>query len=117
MLTRLPALPSALPAPPALAVLGLRFSEGCGILTRRMPPRLVRCAAAIGLWLLVARARAAPQETGSRTVRAVRLSTPLRVDGVLDEEIYRAVPPITGFIQMLPQEGQPASEETEAWVL
>ena len=49
------------------------------------------------------------------TVRALRLREPLTVDGRLDEAIYGA-PPITGFFQTDPDEGEPATEETEAWV-
>ena len=55
--------------------------------------------------------------TGRATVRAVRLETPIQVDGKLDEEIYGSVPPISGFIQTVPREGAPASERTEAWVM
>ena len=53
-------------------------------------------------------------EAGRTTVRAVRLAAGIRLDGVLDEEAYRAVPPITGFLQQAPVEGAPASERTEA---
>lgn len=50
------------------------------------------------------------------TVRAVRLESPLRVDGRLDEDVYGAVESITDFIQQEPEEGQPATEKTEAWI-
>ena len=53
---------------------------------------------------------------GRATVRAVRLSTPLRVDGILDDGIYETVPSIEGFVQQLPIEGAPTTERTEAWV-
>ncbi len=52
---------------------------------------------------------------GRVTVRAIRLTEPLNVDGVLDEAVYQA-PPITGFLQSLPMEGEPATERTDAWV-
>jgi hypothetical protein len=52
---------------------------------------------------------------GRVSIRAVRVSG-LRVDGSLDEDVYSSVPPIEGFIQMEPREGDPASEATEAWV-
>src|SRR5688572_1102833 len=55
-------------------------------------------------------------ERGRATVRAVRLTEPLRLDGRLDEAIYGTVPPIDGFLQQLPQEGAPATEPTEMWV-
>jgi hypothetical protein len=53
---------------------------------------------------------------GRATVRATRLREPLRLDGQLDEALYREVPPISDFIQMEPQPGAPATERTEAWV-
>ena len=54
--------------------------------------------------------------SGHATIRAVRLTTPLRIDGRLDEEIYSTVPSISGFIQQEPVDGAPATEETEVWV-
>lgn len=48
-----------------------------------------------------------------RTVRAVRIETPPRVDGVLDEPLWAAIAPITGFRQRDPVDGAPASERTE----
>ncbi len=56
-------------------------------------------------------------EQGRATVRAVRLSEGLRLDGRLDESVYRDVPPISGFIQQTPVEGASATEKTEAWVM
>jgi hypothetical protein len=56
-------------------------------------------------------------ERGRATVRAVRLAVPLRFDGRLDDDVYRSVPPIDGFLQQVPQEGAPATEATEMWVL
>ena len=53
---------------------------------------------------------------GRVTARAVRLTTPLRLDGRLDEEIYASVLPISDFIQSEPVEGTPATERTELWV-
>ena len=50
------------------------------------------------------------------TVRAISLVEPLRLDGRLDEAIYDTVPPITGFFQLVPDEGAPATEETEVWI-
>ena len=54
---------------------------------------------------------------GQATVRATRLRVPLQLDGRLDEPVYETVRSITDFIQQLPDEGAPASERTEAWVL
>ncbi len=59
-----------------------------------------------------------PRDAPGRTpVRAIRLAAGIRLDGVLDEEVYRTVPPITDFLQQVPVEGAPASERTEAWIL
>ena len=63
----------------------------------------------------VAPATMARTDNGRVTVRAVRLMEPLNVDGVLDEAAYQT-PPISGFLQTLPLEGEPASERTDAWV-
>ncbi len=53
---------------------------------------------------------------GRVTIRAVRLTTPLDVDGRLDEELYRTVPPVDGFVQINPNPGEPATEATEVWI-
>jgi uncharacterized membrane protein YgcG len=45
------------------------------------------------------------------------LTSPIRVDGQLDETVYASVPAISDFIQNDPQEGAPATEKTEVWVL
>ena len=58
----------------------------------------------------------ARDEQGRVTARAVRLDTPLELDGRLDEALYARVPPLTGFIQNDPVEGAPASERTEVWI-
>ncbi|MXY25807.1 MAG: carbohydrate binding family 9 domain-containing protein [Acidobacteria bacterium] len=59
----------------------------------------------------------ARDEQARATVRAVRLATGIRLDGVLDEPAYETVPALDDFIQQEPNEGAPASEKTEAWVL
>jgi hypothetical protein len=53
---------------------------------------------------------------GRVTVRAVRLTQPLRLDGQLDEALYRDVPAMSGYIQMEPVNGAPATERTETWL-
>ena len=53
---------------------------------------------------------------GRATVRAVRLTTPLKIDGALDEPLYSTVAPISDFIQQEPHEGEPATEKTEMWL-
>jgi hypothetical protein len=56
-------------------------------------------------------------ETGRATVRAIRLASPLRLDGRLDEEVYAATPPFGGLVQVVPKAGAPASERTDVWVM
>jgi hypothetical protein len=58
----------------------------------------------------------ARDEQGRVTIRAVRLTGPLRLDGQIDEAIYSTVEPISDFIQMEPAGGQLASEKTEVWL-
>jgi hypothetical protein len=54
--------------------------------------------------------------SGGATVRAVRLTAPLRIDGQLDEAVYATLLPVSDFIQIEPQEGSAATEKTEVWV-
>jgi hypothetical protein len=56
-------------------------------------------------------------DQGGATVRAVRIDTPLKIDGQLDEEVYRSVPGAGDFIMQEPREGDEASEKTDIWVL
>ncbi len=55
-------------------------------------------------------------EQGRVTVRAVRLAAGLQLDGLLDEPLYDCVRAIGNFVQLMPDEGAPASERTEAWI-
>ena len=54
---------------------------------------------------------------GRMTMRAISLDAPLRLDGQLDERVYRDVAPVTDFIQQEPDEGAPATDQTELWVM
>ena len=56
-------------------------------------------------------------DTGRATVRAVRLTMPLRLDGKLDEAVYEMVPPVSDFVQTEPVVGVAATQKTEVWVL
>ena len=56
-------------------------------------------------------------EARQATVRAIKLSEPLRIDGRLDESVYSSTPAITDFIQTLPRNGEEPTERTEAWVM
>ena len=53
---------------------------------------------------------------GRATIRAVRLQESLVADGDLTEALYRDVPAISGFIQVEPRAGEPATARTETWL-
>ncbi len=55
-------------------------------------------------------------DQGRATAIAVRVPTPMRIDGVLDEALYTMARPASGFIQMEPRAGEEATEKTEVWV-
>ena len=46
----------------------------------------------------------------------MRLTAPLHLDGSLDEDVYTSVLSMSDFIQQDPQEGTPATEQTEVWL-
>ena len=50
----------------------------------------------------------ARDDDGHATVRAIKLTAPLRVDGKLDEEVYQREQPFGGFIQVAPRYGAAA---------
>ena len=54
---------------------------------------------------------------GRATIRAIRVIEPLTIDGTLDERVYEDGPAISDFIQALPDEGAPATEQTDVWIL
>jgi len=51
------------------------------------------------------------------SIRAARRTTPVRIDGRLDDPAWRSALPFSDFRQLDPREGAPASERTEARVL
>src|SRR3990172_2621950 len=55
----------------------------------------------------------ARSESGRLQVLAVESRDPVVVDGVLDDSACRLAPPVSGFIQAEPYEGEPATEDTE----
>jgi len=57
-----------------------------------------------------------PPESAGRVIpaiTAVRIRTPLVLDGRLDEEMWKTAGAATGFLQRDPDEAQPATEQTE----
>ena len=52
-----------------------------------------------------------------RTVQAVRVNVPPTLDGFLSDPVWKMAQPATDFIQRDPDEGAPASEQTEVRIL
>ncbi|MBI2835503.1 MAG: carbohydrate binding family 9 domain-containing protein [Acidobacteria bacterium] len=85
----------------------------------------VICVAALALSLAAAATAAAnerPKALGDDALRspdgrlqvtAARATTPPKIDGTLDDELWLRAEPVSGFVQAEPQEGKPASEPTE----
>ncbi|MEQ1908962.1 MAG: DUF5916 domain-containing protein [Vicinamibacterales bacterium] len=53
---------------------------------------------------------------GRVTLRATRVTTPMKIDGRLDEEPYRLITSMSGFVQTEPRRGELATEQTEMWL-
>jgi hypothetical protein len=60
---------------------------------------------------------AAPQSAAPPSARAIRVTQPIKVDGVLDEEAWRQAATIGPLMQADPAEGATPSEDTEVRVL
>lgn len=75
-------------------------------------PKTVVCLATLAAAALPAAAQNIHPTTPPEA-QAVELMEVIRVDGRLDEPIWRTAPPATGFRQTQPNEGQPATQATE----
>ena len=87
-----------------------------------MTPSLARTATAFSVLLLLSAAARAqvqpPAAPGAKPViRAIEVPDGIKVDGKLDEAVYKTVSGAIDFVQQEPFEGQPATERTELWVL
>jgi hypothetical protein len=59
-----------------------------------------------------------PRPAGERvSLQAVRTTGAVRIDGLLDEAVWKDANPIDTFVQQEPLEGQPATDRTEVRVL
>lgn len=56
------------------------------------------------------------KSNAQKAVQAFQLETPITIDGVFEPEIWGGAEPATGFTQMEPQSGSPASEKTIAYI-
>ncbi|MDJ0656584.1 MAG: DUF5916 domain-containing protein [Xanthomonadales bacterium] len=80
----------------------------------RTDPAALLLAAALGGLPGYAAADGSPGDRPS--LRALPLDTAPVLDGVLQEPAWTDVEPATGFVQIQPDEGQPASQRTEVYL-
>src|SRR6187399_2943313 len=52
-------------------------------------------------------------KTFKSTIRAIKLTTPFRYDGKLDDPVYTEFPGFEGMLQASPRYNQPSTEKTE----
>jgi hypothetical protein len=71
------------------------------------------CAALLALAAPAAAQQNAHASGSTPRIQAVARTTPIVLDGRLDEPTWQGAPPATDFIQFDPHEGQPATQRTE----
>jgi hypothetical protein len=74
------------------------------------------CLTFVGAAPLSAQIAASRSEADRLRLDAVEVREPVRLDGVLDDEVWQRARPVTGFVQAEPREGQAATERTEVRV-
>ena len=73
--------------------------------------------AAIGVIHCTAPARLTAQSTPRPDLRAVRITTPPKLDGILDDEAWSGDPlPLDGWMSYNPMRGEAAAENTQVWI-
>jgi hypothetical protein len=81
---------------------------------RRFVAPLFLAALILGCrWPLSAQISSTRTESDRPHIEAVEAETPVRVDGVLDDDVWSRAQPATGFVQAEPREGERATERTE----
>jgi len=55
------------------------------------------------------------QAQEKKSVEAIRITSPLNIDGILNEAVYSQAIPAKDFVQLQPQNGKPALEPTEVF--
>lgn len=50
-----------------------------------------------------------------KSVEALRITTPLSIDGILDEPVYKQIKPAKEFVQLQPLNGKPAYQPSEVY--
>ncbi len=57
-----------------------------------------------------------PAVLHSSSVEAIKVQTPLKIDGKVDDAIWQQAAAISEFIQREPNTGEPVSEKTIAYI-
>ena len=65
------------------------------------------------LLLLMAPVLAMGFPQNRKKVTAIKIDTPLKLDGYLDEACYQMAEPATDFLQLQPYNGRPANKNSE----
>ena len=84
-----------------------------------VPPALVFVTVMLVFVLSTNGVWAHPEEgLGEHVVEACRLDgiPPPKIDGQLDDEAWQCAKPVNGFIQLVPDRGQPATDDTEFYI-
>lgn len=66
------------------------------------------------LTLLISESQA---QDSLKTIKALRITTSPRIDGLLDDEVWKNAQPVSEFIQNQPMEGNPVSQRTEVKIV
>ena len=82
-----------------------------------MVDRRILCLVALFVLVCGRSAGAQPATREEKTLRALRISGPIRVDGRLDEPEWTQADLISDFVQQEPRVGEPITERTEVRVL
>ena len=87
------------------------------MLRARLAPRLFIAVSLASVPAAATAQTSAASQGDPGIVRAVLATSPIDIDGRLDETAWAAAPVHSGFVQRDPDEGQPSSELTEVRVL
>ncbi|MDH3860806.1 MAG: hypothetical protein OEU53_03815, partial [Gammaproteobacteria bacterium] len=87
------------------------------MLPRATRPRAVALCSIVALSLVFILESAVAQEVLPPTLQAVRLEQAPQIDGLVPgDQAWSGVIPATGFRQVQPNDGQPATQRTEVFV-
>lgn len=97
---------------------GAATGEGAGGVQRGELGATMRMTILVALALSAAAPVAAARaDQAPRSVTATHVSTPPRVDGVLDDSVWSTAPVLDGFVQREPRDGAPVTESTAVRVV